>query len=137
MARSTSSLRSSRAMAPPRRLALPASECQSTSVAHGHAMIVWRTIGGTAAGLGKSCPKEVMSCRWRHLIDGPTVAPMSEPPRPPGEYGMPSDPNSGSPPQPPTSGGGYGPPPSSGGGAYGTPPPTSGGGYEQPGYQQP
>jgi uncharacterized Tic20 family protein len=50
---------------------------------------------------------------------------------------MPSDPNSGYPPQPPTSGGGYGPPPSSGGGAYGTPPPTSGGGYEQPGYQQP
>ncbi|WP_433050729.1 DUF4870 domain-containing protein [Dactylosporangium sp. CS-033363] len=49
---------------------------------------------------------------------------MSEPPRPPGDYGMPQDPNSG-----------Y-PPPSSGGGAYGTPP-TSGAGYEQPGYQQP
>ncbi|MEU7870996.1 DUF4870 domain-containing protein [Dactylosporangium sp. NPDC049140] len=49
---------------------------------------------------------------------------MSEPPRPPGDYGPPSDPNSG-----------Y-PPPSSGGGAYGTPP-TSGAGYEQPGYQQP
>ncbi|GAA2354887.1 hypothetical protein GCM10010170_047130 [Dactylosporangium salmoneum] len=38
---------------------------------------------------------------------------------------MPSDPNSGYPPQPPVSGGGY------------TPPPTSGGGYQQPGYQQP
>ncbi|WP_344614635.1 DUF4870 domain-containing protein [Dactylosporangium salmoneum] len=50
---------------------------------------------------------------------------MTEPPRPPGEYGMPSDPNSGYPPQPPVSGGGY------------TPPPTSGGGYQQPGYQQP
>jgi uncharacterized Tic20 family protein len=49
---------------------------------------------------------------------------------------MPSDPNSGYPPQPPVSGGGYAPPPSSGGGAY-APPPTSGGGYQQPGYQQP
>jgi uncharacterized protein len=90
-----------------------------------------------------------MSCRWRHLIDAPTVAPMSEPPRPPGEYGPPSDPNSvppysvpgeapgtGYPTQPPVSGGGYGPPPGSGGGAY-APPPTSGAGYEQPGYQQP
>ncbi|MEV8515966.1 DUF4870 domain-containing protein [Dactylosporangium sp. NPDC051484] len=61
---------------------------------------------------------------------------MSEPPRPPGEYGSPSDPNAGYPPQPPVSGGGYAPPPSSGGGAY-APPPTSGGGYQQPGYQQP
>ncbi|MEV6923151.1 DUF4870 domain-containing protein [Dactylosporangium sp. NPDC051485] len=60
---------------------------------------------------------------------------MTEPPRPPGEYGMPSDPNSGYPPQPPVSGGGYTPPPSSGGG-YGAPP-TSGAGYQQPGYQQP
>ncbi|MFI5911279.1 DUF4870 domain-containing protein [Dactylosporangium sp. NPDC051541] len=66
---------------------------------------------------------------------------MSEPPRPPGDYGQPQDPNYGYPPQPPVSGGGY-PPPSSGGGAYGTPP-TSGagygqqpGGYQQPGYQQ-
>ncbi|MFD0584656.1 DUF4870 domain-containing protein [Dactylosporangium darangshiense] len=63
---------------------------------------------------------------------------MSEPPRPPGEYGMPSDPNS----VPPSysapgeaPGSGY-PPPSSGGGAY-APPPTSGAGYQQPGYQQP
>ncbi|WP_432978476.1 DUF4870 domain-containing protein [Dactylosporangium sp. CA-233914] len=61
---------------------------------------------------------------------------MSEPPRPPGDYGPPSDPNFGYPPQPPVSGGGYGPPPSSGGGAY-PPPPTSGAGYQQPGYQQP
>ncbi|MGI5236739.1 DUF4870 domain-containing protein [Dactylosporangium sp. CA-139066] len=61
---------------------------------------------------------------------------MSEPPRPPGDYGMPSDPNSGYPPQPPVSGGGYAPPPSSGGGAY-APPPTSGAGYQQPGYEQP
>ncbi|WP_238010300.1 DUF4870 domain-containing protein [Dactylosporangium sp. AC04546] len=43
---------------------------------------------------------------------------MSEPPRPPGEYGSPSDPNY----PPPTSGGGY-------------TPPTSGAGY-QPGYDQ-
>jgi uncharacterized Tic20 family protein len=49
---------------------------------------------------------------------------------------MPSDPNSGYPPQPPVSGGGYAPPPSSGGGAY-APPPTSGAGYQQPGQEQP
>jgi uncharacterized Tic20 family protein len=64
---------------------------------------------------------------------------MTEPPRPPGDYGPPSDPNYGYPPQPPVSGGGtYGaPPPVSGGGTYGTPP-TSGAGYQQqqPGYQQ-
>lgn len=59
-----------------------------------------------------------MPCRWRRLIGAPTVTPMSEPPRPPGEYGSPSDPNY----PPPTSGGGY-------------VPPTSGAGY-QPGYDQ-
>src|SRR5260370_42331234 len=101
-----------------------------------------RLIRHLGSGLRKTCPKLVMSCRWRHLIGAPTVAPMSEPPRPPGEYGVPSDPNSNPPPysvpgeapgtayQPPTSGGGYAPPPSSGAG-YQQP------GYDQPGYQQP
>lgn len=69
---------------------------------------------------------------------------MSEPPRPAGDYGPPSDPNSvppsysvpgeapgtGYPTQPPVSGGGYAPPPASGAG-YQQP------GYQQPGYQQP
>jgi len=73
---------------------------------------------------------------------------MTEPPRPPGDYGPsgpPQDPYApGTPPPtsgggaypPPTSGGGAYPPPTSGGGAY--PPPTSGGGAYPPpgGYQQ-
>jgi len=59
-----------------------------------------------------------MPCRWRHLIGTPTVAPMSEPPRPPGDYGVPSDPNSNPPP-------------------YSVPGEGSGAGYQQPGYQQP
>ncbi len=64
------------------------------------------------------------------MIDAPTVADMTEPPRPPGD-GYPGQQPDPTAPPPPTSGGGAYPPPGSGGGAY-APPPTSGGGYTPP-----
>src|SRR5690348_12027795 len=95
----------------------------------------------------QSFGKEVTWSCWHPLICGPTVTPMTEPPRPPGE-GVPGYPDPNSPGYPPpTSGAGYTPPPTSGAGypppAGGYPPPTGGypppgGGYQAPGaYQAP
>src|SRR3954464_4612098 len=93
---------------------------------------------------GKGSP-----CRWRYWCGRPTVALMTEPPRPAGEqppnYSMPGDaPASGSGYTMPTGGagdeygqpatggpGGYPPPPTSGAGGY-APPPGGGGGYAPP-----